>query len=173
MLNSIDFYKGIFLHVIPVCIIVPSQCQLKCQSCQNRETSQLICRTNQLTGFYMMATLAFNLWYLMSWQYDKSLPCSPVLNTTRKTFSMNFAWCIIKGQPYLRIAKLVTTFVSWTNGSTQSNTHDFSATTLSLIETGEISAMILIKVSTATVLWLEGVSELKYKSMTWWNLNSI
>ena len=65
---------------------------------------------------------------------------------------MNFAGCIIKGQPYLRIAKLVTTFVSWTNGSTQSNTHDFSATTLSLIETGEISAMILIKVSTATVL---------------------
>ena len=24
------------------------------------ETSQLICRANQLTGFYMMATLAFN-----------------------------------------------------------------------------------------------------------------
>ena len=23
MPNSIDFYKGIFLHVIPVCIIVP------------------------------------------------------------------------------------------------------------------------------------------------------
>ena len=24
------------------------------------ETSQLICKTNQLTGFYMMVTLAFN-----------------------------------------------------------------------------------------------------------------
>ena len=25
-----------------------------------RETSQLICRANQMTGFYIMATLAFN-----------------------------------------------------------------------------------------------------------------
>ena len=30
------------------------------QRCHHIETSQLICRTNQLTGFYMMATLAFN-----------------------------------------------------------------------------------------------------------------
>ena len=29
-------------------------------SCHHIETSQLICRANQLTGFYMMATLAFN-----------------------------------------------------------------------------------------------------------------
>ena len=33
---------------------------IKRQSCYHTETSQLICRVNQLTGFYMMATLAFN-----------------------------------------------------------------------------------------------------------------
>ena len=33
---------------------------IKCQSCHHIETSHLICRANQLTGFYMMATLAFN-----------------------------------------------------------------------------------------------------------------
>ena len=32
----------------------------KSQSCYHIETSQLICPTNQVTGFYMMATLAFN-----------------------------------------------------------------------------------------------------------------
>ena len=30
------------------------------QSCHHIETSQLICRANQLTGFYMMVTYAFN-----------------------------------------------------------------------------------------------------------------
>ena len=33
---------------------------IKCQSCPYIETSQLICCANQLTGFYMTATLAFN-----------------------------------------------------------------------------------------------------------------
>ena len=33
---------------------------IKCQCCSHIETSQLICTTNQLTGFYMRATLAFN-----------------------------------------------------------------------------------------------------------------
>ena len=33
---------------------------IKHQSCYCIETSQLICRTNQLPGFYMMAILAFN-----------------------------------------------------------------------------------------------------------------
>ena len=33
---------------------------IKCQSCRLIETSQLICRANQLIGFYMMATLAFS-----------------------------------------------------------------------------------------------------------------
>ena len=31
-----------------------------CQCCLNIETSQLTCRSNHLTGFYMRATLAFN-----------------------------------------------------------------------------------------------------------------
>ena len=33
---------------------------IKRQSCNCIETSQLICRTNQLPGFYMMAILVFN-----------------------------------------------------------------------------------------------------------------
>ena len=33
---------------------------IKSQSCHHIESSQLICRANQLTGFYMMVTLAFN-----------------------------------------------------------------------------------------------------------------
>ena len=33
---------------------------IKCQSCRNIETNQLIFSANQLTCFYMMATLAFN-----------------------------------------------------------------------------------------------------------------
>ena len=32
----------------------------KRQCCLHIETSQLICAANQLTGFYMRATLAFN-----------------------------------------------------------------------------------------------------------------
>ena len=39
-----------FLNRIPI----------KRQHCYHIETSQLISRANQLTGFYMMATLAFN-----------------------------------------------------------------------------------------------------------------
>ena len=33
---------------------------MKHQICHHIETSQLICKASQLTGFYMMATLAFN-----------------------------------------------------------------------------------------------------------------
>ena len=33
---------------------------IKCQCCPHIETSQLICTANQLTGFSMRATLAFN-----------------------------------------------------------------------------------------------------------------
>ena len=33
---------------------------VKCQSCTHTETSQLIYKANQLTGFYMKITLAFN-----------------------------------------------------------------------------------------------------------------
>ena len=33
---------------------------IKHESCHNLETSQMICKANQLTGSYMKATLAFN-----------------------------------------------------------------------------------------------------------------
>ena len=33
---------------------------IKCQCCPHIEISQLICTANQLNGFYMSATLAFN-----------------------------------------------------------------------------------------------------------------
>ena len=37
------------------------RCQfIKRQNCHHIGTSQLICRANQLTSFYMMTTLAFN-----------------------------------------------------------------------------------------------------------------
>ena len=36
------------------------QYRIKCQYCPHIETSQLICTANQLTGFYMRATLAMN-----------------------------------------------------------------------------------------------------------------
>ena len=39
---------------------------IKRQSCHHIETSQLICSANRLTGFYMIATLAFNELSLIS-----------------------------------------------------------------------------------------------------------
>ena len=33
---------------------------MNCQCCPHIETSKLICTANQLTGFYMTATVAFN-----------------------------------------------------------------------------------------------------------------
>ena len=33
---------------------------IKCQCCPHIEASQLICCANQLTGFYIRATVAFN-----------------------------------------------------------------------------------------------------------------
>ena len=33
---------------------------IKCQCCPHIETSQLICTANQLTGFYIRATMALN-----------------------------------------------------------------------------------------------------------------
>ena len=50
---------------------------MKRQSCHHIETSQLICSANQLTGLYMMTTLAFNelnwakLWYRQMHPTDK------------------------------------------------------------------------------------------------------
>ena len=39
---------------------MPGGNKKKHQNCHIIETSHLICRSNQLTGFYMIATLAFN-----------------------------------------------------------------------------------------------------------------
>ena len=41
ILNSIDFYKGIFLHVIPVCIIVPRSYQRKIVAVSFNKTPDL------------------------------------------------------------------------------------------------------------------------------------
>ena len=46
---------------------------IKRQSCHHIETSQLICRANQFTGFCMMATLAFNALKNLIVHYDKSI----------------------------------------------------------------------------------------------------
>ena len=43
----------------PVSLIFEMQMDVR-QSCYHIEISQLICSANQLTGFYMIATLAFN-----------------------------------------------------------------------------------------------------------------
>ena len=52
---------------------------IKPQSCHHTETSQLICSANQLTGFYMMATSAFNelkRFYMMCFLLDTLHYCS-------------------------------------------------------------------------------------------------
>ena len=58
---------NLFVHqpnsvkLVAVTFFIPTQSWLiKRQSCHHIETSQLICRANQLTGFYMVATLALN-----------------------------------------------------------------------------------------------------------------
>ena len=45
-------------HVLP--LISSTFERIKCQCCTHIETIQLICCANQLTGFYMNATLVFN-----------------------------------------------------------------------------------------------------------------
>ena len=45
----------VLVHLLPEVINL-----IKRQSCHDIETSQLICSANQLTAFYMMASLAFN-----------------------------------------------------------------------------------------------------------------
>ena len=47
-------------HEIKVCGRVCIFNPITCQCCPHIETSQLICTANQLTGFYMGATLALN-----------------------------------------------------------------------------------------------------------------
>ena len=57
--NRFDLTTVLKLEIVPLSIFVKSYL-IKHQSCYHRETSQLTCSANQLTGFYMMATLAFN-----------------------------------------------------------------------------------------------------------------
>ena len=47
---------------------------MKRQSCHLIETSQLICSANQLTGFYMIATLVFNELNIVVLQRHRTLP---------------------------------------------------------------------------------------------------
>ena len=53
------FSKYMFLKISQILAVVSFKL-IKCQSCHHIETNQLICRANQLGGFFMMATLAFN-----------------------------------------------------------------------------------------------------------------
>ena len=58
---------------------------IKCQCCPHVETGQLICPANQLTGFYMSATLAFNgLTLLMTLT---SLSIHPLKTSKNQIFS--------------------------------------------------------------------------------------
>ena len=56
---------------------------IKRQSCHDVETSQLICSANQLTGFFMIATLAFN--ELKAFSEQLYLKAVKIYATVRKT----------------------------------------------------------------------------------------
>ena len=57
---------------------------IKCQCCPRIETSQLICIANQLAGFYMRATLAFNGLRSQSMNNDNLLYALKILKTLQK-----------------------------------------------------------------------------------------
>ena len=50
---------------------------MKCQCCPHIEISQLICYANQLTGFYMRATLAINglINFFSTWNHQEIIHC--------------------------------------------------------------------------------------------------
>ena len=58
----------------------------KRQSCHHREASQMICCKNQLTGFYVMATLVFNKLIVVGSQIEKCLDLG-LLSPYRVKFS--------------------------------------------------------------------------------------
>ena len=68
--KSVSVYEFNFLNTAQKIKI--SINSFKRQSCHHIETSQLVCRANQLTGFYMMATLAFNELRISSVNMTKS-----------------------------------------------------------------------------------------------------
>ena len=60
-----NYFKNTFFHRTPV--VASANCSpVKCQCCPHIETSQLICCANQLTGFYIRRTVAFNVAILMN-----------------------------------------------------------------------------------------------------------
>ena len=86
----------------------------KCQCCPHIETSQLICTANQLTGFYMRATLALNglniHWYnaWFSWFYfttcfkndPATLNFNDLYKIWWKLFFIKFAWVLKRRRKY-------------------------------------------------------------------------
>ena len=67
---------------------------MKRQSCHYIETSQVICRANQLTGFYMMPTLVFNeLIFMLASKFKPTLGVSQLdLHKQNKRFFINFLY---------------------------------------------------------------------------------
>ena len=55
--SKAQYFLHLFSHF--KCLNLSGLYLIKRQSCHHIETNQLICSANQLTGFYMMATLAF------------------------------------------------------------------------------------------------------------------
>ena len=60
LLNILDVNGLLFKHQIGGCLTVKLNGLIERHCCHYTETSQLICRVNQLIGFNMTATLAFN-----------------------------------------------------------------------------------------------------------------
>ena len=56
----LDVLLNLLLSFEKFCFFTVLNYFIKRQSCHHIETSQLICSANQLTGFNMMLTLAFN-----------------------------------------------------------------------------------------------------------------
>ena len=56
--------------------ILNDHCLIRRKSCHHIETNQLICSANQLTGFYMMETLAFNELMIILFHQRFMLPLS-------------------------------------------------------------------------------------------------
>ena len=75
---------------------------IKRQSCYHIETSQLICRVNQLTGFYMMVTVVFNeLIYFIS--FEKPVFKNGYINFHQTVSIINFCNVIdLKNQSFFR-----------------------------------------------------------------------
>ena len=77
-------------QAIICCAVICCTALIKCQCCPHIETSQLIYTANQLTGFYMRATLALN-WLIFKitrtmWKQMNQLN-SKLVKLTLKSFA--------------------------------------------------------------------------------------